>query len=216
MSHQSSSPAPLIFLHPDDSVAIARVALPEGAAVVAGVTTRQPIAAGHKVATRDHALGAEVRRYGQIIGFSSRAIVAGEHVHEHNITVGDFAKDYAFSEETVITKYVDQPATFMGIRRADRGVGTRNFIGILTTVNCSAHVANLVARAFERNPLTDHDPLAEYPNVDGVLAFDSQDGLRHEFRRAADDLAPHAGGLRPPPQFFEGVRYRPGLRGESG
>ncbi len=172
----TATPASLIFLHPDDSVAIARGAMAEGAPVVDGVTTLQPIAAGHKVALRDHDEGAVVRRYGQIIGFASRPIAAGEHVHEHNLTVGDFAKDYAFSEETVPTRFFTEPATFMGIRRADGAVGTRNYIGILTTVNCSAHVANLVARTFERNPLTGHDPLVAYPNVDGVVALTHKSG----------------------------------------
>ena len=173
---ETRRPSHLIFLHADDSVAIARQALPEGAAVTAGVVTLQAIGAGHKVALRAHDQGAVVRRYGQIIGFASQPIAAGEHVHEHNLQVGDFAKDYAFSEEVVATDFVATPATFLGIRRADGKTGTRNYIGILTTVNCSAHVANLVARTFERNPLTGHDPLADYPHVDGVVALTHKTG----------------------------------------
>ena len=72
--------------------------------------------------------------------------------------------------------YVDAPATFMGIRRADGRVATRNYIGIVTSVNCSAHVADLIARSSSRNPITGEDPLADWPNVDGVVALTHKTG----------------------------------------
>ncbi|MGA3797564.1 UxaA family hydrolase [Pseudomonas sp. GL-RE-29] len=171
-SLQESTLSPnLILLNPIDSVAVVRSAMAKGEPVSDIVIATQDVPAGHKVALRDIAEGAEIRKYGQIIGFAAQPIRAGDHVHEHNLMVGDFAKDYAFCEERKITEQVSLPATFQGIVRDDGKVGTRNYIGILTTVNCSAHVANMVARTFERNPLTGHDPLAEYPNVDGVVAL---------------------------------------------
>ncbi len=166
----------VIQLNSEDDVVICRKALVAGQPVTDLVSASQGIGAGHKVAVRQIGQGQPVRRYGQIIGFATRPIQAGEHVHEHNIAVGDFAKDYAFCESVRTTDFVADPATFQGFVRDDGRVGTRNYIGILTTVNCSAHVANLVAKSFERNPLTGHDPLADYPNVDGVLALTHKTG----------------------------------------
>ena len=170
------SPPPVIRLHPDDSVVIARATLLPGAAVAEGVTSIGRIPAGHKVAVKPIAVGEAIRRYGQIIGFATAPIAAGEHVHVQNCGMGDFAKDYAYGVDARPTAYFDPPATFQGIRRPDGRVATRNYIGILTSVNCSAHVASVVADAFKRNPFTGADPLADYPNVDGVVALTHKTG----------------------------------------
>jgi altronate hydrolase len=158
---------PFIRLHADDDVLIARSQL-VGGTVVEGVTVRGLIPAGHKVAARAIGAGAPVRRYNQIIGFASQPIAPGEHVHVHNLAMGDFARDYAFGTDA------KQPAprrhaVFMGIRRPDGRVATRNYIGILSSVNCSATVARAVADHFRRD--IHPEALAGYPNVDGVVAL---------------------------------------------
>ncbi len=168
--------APVIRLHPDDGVVIARSTLLPGTSLGSNAVATMRIPAGHKAATRAFAVGDAVIRYGQIIGFATAPISPGEHIHTHNCGMGDFAKDYAYAQHTTPTAYVDTPATFMGIRRPDGRVATRNYIGILTSVNCSAHVASVVADAFKRNPITGHDPLADYPNVDGVVALTHKTG----------------------------------------
>ncbi|HEY0912547.1 MAG TPA: UxaA family hydrolase, partial [Bradyrhizobium sp.] len=165
------TPAPVIRLHPDDGVLIARASLPPGMVVADGVTTVERIPAGHKVAIKPIAVGEPIRRYGQIIGFASVPITPGQHVHTQNCGMGDFAKDYAFGVDVTPTPNFDLPATFEGIRRADGRVATRNYIGILTSVNCSAHVAGMVADIFKKNPFTGDNPLADFPNVDGVVAL---------------------------------------------
>ena len=170
------SPPIMIRLHPDDSVVIARTTLLPGTPVADGVVTTGRVPAGHKAAIRAHAVGDAVIRYGQIIGFATQSIAAGEHIHVHNIGMGDFAKDYAYSEGVTQTQFFDPPATFMGIRRPDGRVATRNYIGILTSVNCSAHVADVVADYFKKNPYSGHNPLADYPNVDGVVALTHKTG----------------------------------------
>src|SRR3990170_4896124 len=166
-----------IRLHPDDDVVIARLDISTGTLVskenVRAVVT---IPAGHKLAVRDVAQGKPVRRYNQIIGFATRDIKAGEHVHVHNLAMGDFQRDYAFSSLKKETDFISPAATFQGIIRADGRVATRNYIGIITSVNCSAHVAELIAMAFRRNPLTGEDPLAAWPNVDGVVALTHKTG----------------------------------------
>jgi altronate hydrolase len=118
---------------------------------------------------RDIAQGKPVRRYNQIIGFATRPIKAGEHVHVHNLAMGDFGRDYAFCSLQKPTECVDHPASFLGIRREDGIIATRNYIGILTSVNCSATVARMIAEHFKGR-------LEEYPNVDGVVALTHKTG----------------------------------------
>src|SRR6201993_417635 len=170
------TPAPVIRLHPDDGVLIARASLPPGLVVADGVTTVERIPAGHRAAPPPPARGEAIRRYGQIIGFATSPIAPGQHVHTQNCGMGDFAKDYAFGVDVTPTPNFDLPATFNGIRRPDGRVATRNYIGILTSVNCSAHVAGLVADVFKKNPFTGDNPLADFPNVDGVVALTHKTG----------------------------------------
>ena len=158
-------------LNPADDVVIACRELETGTNLLnEGVVCRERIPPGHKVATRALRLGEPVRRYSQIIGFATQPIAAGAHVHVHNLEVRDFARDYAHGEAYQPTVPAPRPATFQGIVRPDGRVATRNYIGILSTVNCSATVARHVARAFEG------DALEQFPNVDGVVALTHQAG----------------------------------------
>ena len=155
-----------IRLHPDDDVVIARQQLVGGTKLMdENVTVVGLIPPAHKVATRAIAKGAPVKRYNQIIGFASRDIAPGEHVHLNNLQMGAFDRDYAFGADVKSTQYVTPPATFMGIVRPDGRVATRNYLGILSTVNCSATVARGIAGHFTR------ERLAAFPNVDGVVAL---------------------------------------------
>jgi altronate hydrolase len=160
-----------IRLHPNDDVVIARNQLMSGS-TVENIAVRGLIPPGHKIATRAIATGEPVRRYNQIIGFASQPISPGEHIHVHNLNLGDnkgdFARDYAFCADVKPTAPV-QHAEFLGHVRADGRVATRNYIGILSSVNCSATVARAIADHFSRtvNPAA----LADYPNVDGVVAL---------------------------------------------
>lgn len=160
---------------------IARSTLLPGTEIAPNTQATQRIPAGHKVAIRPIPQGEPIRRYGQIIGFATTNIAQGDHVHTHNTGMGDFARDYAFGIDARATTFTNTPATFMGIRRpglngAPGRVATRNYIGILTSVNCSAHVADLVAMAFRRDPISGRNPLADYPNVDGVVALTHKTG----------------------------------------
>ncbi|MBP6651267.1 MAG: UxaA family hydrolase, partial [Xylophilus sp.] len=162
---------PFIRLHPADDVVIARAQL-VGGTTVEGVAVRGLIPAGHKVAMRAIEPGEPVRRYNQIIGFASKAIAPGEHVHTQNLNMGpdkgDFARDYAFGAD-VKPAPAPRTATFMGIKRADGRVATRNYIGVLTSVNCSATAARAIADHFSRK--TNPQALAAFPNVDGIVAL---------------------------------------------
>ncbi len=188
-----------IRLHPDDDVVIARSQLVGGTRLLdEDVTVAGLVPPGHKVATRAIRAGAPVRRYNQIIGFASRDIAPGEHVHLHNLAMGAFDRDYAFGADAKPTEYVASPATFAGIVRrggpSDGKVATRNYVGILSTVNCSATVARGIAEAFAR------DALAAFPNVDGVVALthgsgcgmDTQGEGMQILRRTLGGYAKHA------------------------
>ncbi len=162
------TPKLTIQLHENDDVAVARLDLSPGAPIEGtNATVAQAIPAGHKVALREVAEGAAVRKYDQIIGFASGAIAPGAHVHSHNLAMGDFERGYRIGETGQPAELLPEAncATFAGIRRADGQVATRNYIGVLTSVNCSATVAKRIAEHF-RGPA-----LEAYPNVDGVVAL---------------------------------------------
>jgi len=159
-----------IRIHPADNVVIARRQLVSGTRLEGeGVTVQGLVPPGHKVAVRAMAAGEPVRRYNQIIGVARQAIAAGQHVHTHNLEFSEFERDYAVGQGAHATDYVAQPATFDGIVRADGRIATRNYIGILTSVNCSATVARAIADHFRRD--IHPDALAACPNVDGVVAL---------------------------------------------
>ncbi len=155
-----------IRLHPNDDVVIARQQLVSGTVIRdENITVAGLIPPGHKVATRAIAEGEPVKRYNQIIGFASKPILPGQQVHLNNLKMGDFARDYDFGADAKPTQYAKAPATFMGIVRPDGRVATRNYLGLLSTVNCSATVVRGIADAFRG------DALAEFPNIDGVVAL---------------------------------------------
>lgn len=162
----SAEKTPIIRLSPSDNVVVAREALAAGSILDGeGVTLAQPVPAGHKVATAAIAKGEPVRKYGQIIGFATADIAPGRHVHLHNLGMGSFDRDYAFGADCRDPGLVPEAerATFEGYVRADGRVGTRNYIAVISTVNCSATVTNRIADAFRG------DALAAYPHVDGVF-----------------------------------------------
>jgi altronate hydrolase len=155
---------PFVRLSPEDSVVTATRPLEVGAEV-AGVTARAMIPRGHKIATVAVAAGEPVRKYAQIIGYAAEPIAPGDHVHTHNLAFRATEAAYEFATDLQPAKAPAEADSFMGYRRANGRVGTRNFIAIVSSVNCSATAARMIADAF--GP----EELADYPNVDGVAAF---------------------------------------------
>ncbi|MEM7523210.1 MAG: altronate dehydratase family protein [Pseudomonadota bacterium] len=154
----------MLKLHPDDNVGVALADIAAGETPAeAGPTALQTIKQGHKVAVRPIASGQNVLRYGQIIGQATCDIAAGEHVHVQNLGMSDQRRDYDFAIDTVALPEALEPRFFDGYHRADGRVGTRNYIGILTTVNCSGSVAKFIAEAAEKAGLRD-----SFRNIDGV------------------------------------------------
>lgn len=159
-----------LLLHPQDNVAILTDPAPAGSCPLGhGAPLAQPVSRGHKIARVDIPEGGDITKFGQVIGYASRPIAAGEHVHSHNCAFGDHDRDYQIGVDydkalAAIPKV--EPAHFMGYRRPNGQAGTRNYIAICATVNCSATVIRRAADEINRSGILD-----QYPNIDGVAAF---------------------------------------------
>jgi altronate hydrolase len=166
---------PAIKLHPDDDVAVALVPLAAGRLIQLGgqaVRLRADIAPGHKFALRDGEHGQPLHRYGQVIGFATSPITAGDHVHSHNLAVGEMTLSYEFGTHVRPVAYVPaaERRTFMGYRRPSGRAGTRNTLAVIGTVNCSAHTVRTIA-ARARAEL-----LPQFPYVTDVVGLAHKSG----------------------------------------
>ncbi|MGW8565593.1 UxaA family hydrolase [Isoptericola sp. NPDC055881] len=163
-----------LLLRPADDVALTTRQVPAGTTVrLPGgteATTRSTLPRGHKLAVRAVAAGTEVRKYGQSIGRATRDVAPGDHVHTHNLGMDDGARAYEFGTARTTLPEPATRRTFQGYRRSDGRWGTRNYVGILTSVNCSASTARMIADQF-RGPVLD-----AYPHVDGVVALTHDTG----------------------------------------
>jgi altronate hydrolase len=172
-----------LVLNAADNVAVALSNIDTGTLTPQGVRIAKRVPKGHKFATKAIASGAPVTKFGQIIGFAKSDIAPGDWVHEHNCGIGEehgaFKRDYAFSEGVVPIEFVPaaQQATFQGYRRANGKVGTRNYVGILTSVNCSTTVAGFIAKEIERSGILD-----DYPEIDGIIALKQSNGCVIDYR----------------------------------
>jgi altronate hydrolase len=170
--------ANFIFLHSDDNVAVAARTVPVATQFEAcgerHVTTER-IDQGHKVATRRIVRGSPVKKFGQTIGFASCDISPGCWVHTHNVEIGPLSLDYAYASDVPPDPTPITGRTFMGYRRPDGRAATRNYIGIISTVNCSAHTSKYIAAKFDR------ELLEAFPNVDGVLPVIHKAGCAMEY-----------------------------------
>jgi altronate hydrolase len=159
----------VIRLHPNDNVVVAAQNLQPSAALAdEAVRALEPVGRGHKVATARIAAGSPVIKYGQVIGVATRDIPAGAHVHVHNLAMSDLRRA---ADRVAAVKVSEKPRTFEGYRRADGRVGVRNYVCVLTSVNCSATVARMIADRAERSGM-----LRDYPNVDGIVPITHNSG----------------------------------------
>ena len=163
-----------VLLRPDDDVAVTMYELAAGTRLLTAegeIELPGEVPRGHKVAVRDLAAGSAVHRYGQSIGLATLDIAAGGHVHTHNLGMDDGARAYEFgTARAVLAAPSGPPRTFQGYRRAGGRAGTRNFVAVLTSVNCSASTATMIAGQFRGTALD------AFPNVDGVVALTHQSG----------------------------------------
>ncbi|WP_129336684.1 UxaA family hydrolase [Cellulomonas endophytica] len=206
-----AGPVPLaavaLRLRPGDTVAVATqdvrtgtrllVADPDGGADTE-VVVRSTVPRGHKLAVRAAAAGDPVLKYGQSIGRATADIVPGQHVHSHNLGMDDSDRAYEFGTARVQLPPAAVPRTWQGYRRADGRWGTRNYVGIVTSVNCSASTARLIADQF-RGPV-----LEAYPHVDGVVALTHDTGC---------GLVPTSEGAQVTRRTLRGYATHPNMAG---
>ncbi|MEX2122021.1 MAG: altronate dehydratase family protein [Pirellulales bacterium] len=173
MSVATTRSADVVHLHPDDNVCVAVRNLQAGAAVTVGgaaVALSGAVGLGHKIALTGIQEGQAVLRYGQPIGFATSPIEPGDWVHTHNLSAGPLNREYEYATEVPVDPEPIRGRTFMGYRRADGKVGTRNYLAVISTVNCSASVSRYVAQRFDRKLL------AQFPQVDGILPLTHKGG----------------------------------------
>lgn len=167
-----------VLLHADDNIAVATCDLEAGDEVAAGPHTirlREAVRLGHKFAVRPIPLGERVRKFGQVIGVSTQPVEPGGWVHSHNLSNGQLSRDYEYATDIPPEPAPITGRTFMGYRRHNGKVGTRNYIAIVSSVNCSASVSKYVAQRFDKSVLGD------FPNVDGVVALTHKGGCAMQY-----------------------------------
>jgi altronate hydrolase len=165
-----------VLLRDNDNVAVLKRPLKSGDHLINGsidFRASEDIGAGHKIAVAEIADGAPVRRYGQIIGFAQGRIAPGAHVHIHNVAMKEFGRDYQFCTDARPVNYhaPDKMQYFQGFARPDGSVGTRNYVAVISSVNCSASVSHYVRDRFRTEEFK-----RGFPNVDGVIAFTHKGG----------------------------------------
>ncbi len=170
-------PEPVIILNPADNVAVARVPIPEGTEILAGghrITVRQMITPGQKIALEPIPTGYRVRKYGEIIGEATSDIGQGEWVHTQNVVPDFSGKDYEYATQAPVTQFMtpEEAGTFDGYLRENGDVGTRNYIAVIATSNCSSHVTVEIAERLRHVTMETH-------GVDGVVAIPHQEGCGH-------------------------------------
>ena len=209
-------PALALRLGPTDSVAVLTTDVASGAQVRVDremIRAIQDIARGHKIALRPIAAGDPVLKYGQIIGFATATVSTGEHVHLHNMEFRTFVRAHVPGAGAKTTELVAESdrISFDGIVRADGRVATRNYLGILTTVNCSATVAKLVGRHFSRPGVLD-----EFPGVDGIVTLTHTGGCGMDGHgEGLEVLRRTLMGYAASSQLRRRAAHRPWMRGQS-
>lgn len=188
---------PAIRLHADDNIAIALVPLNAGRQIFT-VTTTTAVPAGHKIALESVAIGSPIRRYGQIIGFATKPILAGDHVHTHNLSVGSMTLDYAIGTNVRSIDATTTQRTFDGYLRANGSAGTRNTVAVIATVNCASHTVRKIVERAKR------DLWPNYPNVTDIIV------LSHKHGCATRDGSPELGMLQ---RTLAGFAHNPNVAG---
>lgn len=171
---------PLVRLHPEDNIAIAKRSVGKDVLLTfdhdgSTLTTRDVIDLGHKMALVPIAQGQSVRKFGQMIGFANSDISPGDWVHSHNLGMGELHLDYAYASDVPPDPDPILGRTFRGFRRKDGRSATRNYIGLVSTVNCSATTSKYVAQAI--SPMI----LEQFPNIDGIVPLVHKGGCAMEY-----------------------------------
>ncbi len=177
MTISKEAVGPVLLLNEKDNVGVARTPVSAGTEVIVNgnkVISRETITPGHKIALRPIASGSVVHKYGEIIGKATMDISPGDWVHTQNVIPDFSGKNYEYATLTPVTEYFtpEEAGEFMGYLRENGDVGTRNYIAVIATSNCSSHVASEIAYQLRNVGPDTH-------GVDGVVAIPHQEGCGH-------------------------------------
>jgi altronate dehydratase len=161
----------LIKLHERDNVAVAPMNIPENTKLEFEIISKNMIPFGHKIALSKIEKNSLIYKYGQIIGLASQNILPGEHIHSHNIAFKHFEKKSLIKKQTNNESKKLDDIYFDGFKRKNGKSGTRNYIGLLSTVNCSATVVKKIAESINKNP-----KLKDFKNIDGAVCLKHSSG----------------------------------------
>ena len=163
----------IIKLNTQDNIAVSQMIIPKNSFINDfKITTINEIPLGHKISLEKIIKGEKILKYGQIIGIASENIQVGEHVHSHNLCFADFDRIYTSSKKNITAKKSSKISTFQGIVRKNKTTGTRNYIGIISTVNCSATVVKVIADTMNNYLIKSN----KFPNIDGVVCLKHSTG----------------------------------------
>ena len=161
----------LITLHKNDNVAVVPMSIPANKEILSNLISKNLIPFGHKIALSNIKKNEFVYKYGQIIGAASKDIFMGEHVHSHNLEFTEFERKFQINNKTDDKSIFENNFFFNGFKRKNGKSGTRNYIGLLSTVNCSATVVKKIAESINNN-----SELKKYINIDGVVCLKHSSG----------------------------------------
>ena len=161
----------LIVLNKNDNVAVTPFIIPAKTKIEGqNISSIDDIPFGHKICLKPVNIGDPVIKYDQIIGFASKNIIPGEHVHSHNLEFKEFDRAFKVEERKPIINEKSE-LFFNGIKRNNGQVATRNYIGIISTVNCSATVTKMISEKIKQSNI-----LKDFPNIDGIVPITHSTG----------------------------------------
>ena len=160
----------IIKLNSKDNIGVAPMNIPEGAEIKSNLKAQTDIPFGHKISIADIQKDELIYKYGQIIGKAFEKIERGSHVHTHNMMFYEFDRNYKFIKKNLDTSY-KKDKFFFGYKRNNNTVGTRNYIGLISTVNCSATVVKKIANKI--NLFLNEN---NYKNIDGAVCLKHSSG----------------------------------------
>ena len=161
----------VIILSKKDNVAVAAMSIPAHKEINSNLKSKDSIPFGHKIALSNINKNDFIYKYGQVIGIASKDIVEGEHVHSHNLEFTEFQREFKINKQKNTEYKSENNFFFEGFKRKNGKAGTRNYIGLLSTVNCSATVVKKIANNINNNP-----ELQKYDNIDGVVCLKHSSG----------------------------------------
>lgn len=163
----------LIKVNPKDNVQIvaSENGIEKDIKISEEIITTEFIPQSHKVAMKDFNKGQEIIRYGEVIGYAKQFIPKGSWIDENKVSlpVAPALNELSLATNVPVSLPELKGYTFLGYRNPDGSAGTKNMLGIMTSVQCVEGVLNIAVEKITKL-------LSEYPNVDGIMPINHNYG----------------------------------------